>query len=274
MNSNIEFSSIRVTKAIREAIADAAELTETSTEDFVHMALAFSVSRAIHQTTEFVSLRGESIDEDFGLLKYWDEEKRKGRRVVLRTGGNADQLRVMIEAISKFEKQKEGGGEADISPSQSDNRFGLIWENIEHEQSLHRLRHKKSLEIQDKQISSDEQERILNELEKKYREEKGYLRSEIPIGFAQGPQMMLDPMSFAALSSAEILELVKAIESGDLSLEEIVAVLLSLKAGYNWVVKKVGEEHVEKLKKAIKNRLGEFVVKIADKIDTDRSTNS
>ena len=108
---NIEFSSIHITKSLREAIRGAAELSEWSEEDFIHQTLAFMVGRIIQEKVEVVNLRGKTVDEDFERLKYWWSMQKEGKRVRLRMGGDSDHFEINSKALSKMEewlKDKEG----------------------------------------------------------------------------------------------------------------------------------------------------------------------
>lgn len=83
----LEFSSIRITKSLNEAVTGAAELTEQSVEDFVHKSLATVTWQTLQNRSEIVQLRGESANEDFELLKYHWKMKRNGSPVILRSRG-------------------------------------------------------------------------------------------------------------------------------------------------------------------------------------------
>ena len=144
--NNIEFSSIRITKALREAIKGAAELGERSEEDFIHQTLAFMVGRIIRNKFEVVNLRGESVDEDFELLKHRYAMQKEGKRVLLRTEGDSDNFEIYHKAMSKMVewlKDKE-----DIETSVYDP-FELFWKNIKHEEEWKKLEWGKLLELQE-----------------------------------------------------------------------------------------------------------------------------
>ena len=248
---NIEFSSIPITKSLREAIRGAAELSEKSEEDFIHQTLAFMVGRIIQKNFEVVNLRGRTVDEDLERLKYhWSMEKG-GKKVILRMGGNSGNFKIICEAMSKMEewlKDKE-----DIDAPAYDP-FELFWKNIKHEEEWKRLEWKKELERQDKKIALDEYEEFLNEEEQKYREERGYLQSEVPFEFVSGIQASaLIPEILS--ESEQLLQLAETIETGTFSLRDALLYFLLLREGKRTVIKWVGEKRAKKILGIVKTRI-------------------
>ena len=258
--NNIEFSSIHITKSLREAIRGASELSAQSEEDFIHQTLAFMVGRIIQKNFEVVNLRGRTVDEDLERLKYhWFMEK-EGKKVILRMGGNSGNFKIICEAMSKMEewlKDKE-----DIDAPAYDP-FELFWKNIKHEEEWKRLEWEKELERQDKKIALDEYEEFLNKEKQKYREERGYLQSEVPFEFVSGIQASaLIPEILS--ESEQLLQLAETIETGTFSLRDALLYFLILREGKRTVIKWVGEKRAKKILGIVKIRIRKA---LDDKID-------
>lgn len=182
-DNNIEYNSIRVTKALREAIKGAAELAEMSEEDFIHKALAQKVGEVIAKKSEIITLHGDSVEEDLESLREWVKISKEGeKKVILQRGGNAEQMEVMLEAMDKLFNEIKDGDSTDID-NQPDNPFMLLWQNIEYENKWKMQTWEKSLEMATGEITLDEYEKFLAEEGRKYRETNGYLESEIPFIF-------------------------------------------------------------------------------------------
>ena len=130
--NNIEFSSIPITKSLREAIRGAAELSKQSEEDFVHQTLAFMVGGIIKKNFEVVNLRGRTVEEDLERLKYHWAMEKEGRKVILRMGGSSGNFKIIYEAMSKMEEWLKYKEDIDIPVY---DPFELLWKNIEHEES-------------------------------------------------------------------------------------------------------------------------------------------
>ena len=244
--NNIEFSSIRITKALREAIRGAAELSEQSEEDFVHRWLAFMTWRIIQRNVEVVHLRGESVEEDFECLKYRWTRQKEGKRVLLCNYGTSEQFRVMAEAQSKMKEWLKDKGDIDV---RVDDSFELFLKNIEYEGKwINLLKWEKDSELQGEGITLDERERLLTEEGRKYREERGYLESEIPFGAAPGIQgSALIPEILS--ESKEIFKLLESSEEIKLSLKDVLLLWFVIrlgKRGKRKVIKLVGKKRVKK----------------------------
>lgn len=248
---NIEFSSIPITKSLREAIRGAAELSKRSEEDFVHQTLAFMVGHIIQEKVEVVNLRGKTVDEDLERLKHhWSMEK-EGKKVILRRGGTSRQIKIQDKAMSKMEEWLKDKEDIDIPVY---DPFELLWKNIEHEEEWKKLRWEKLSELKDKKITSDEREKFLNEEERKYREERGYLQSEVPFEFVPGSQASaLIPEILS--ESEQLLQLAETIETGTFSLRDALLYFLLLREGKRTVIKWVGEKRAKKILGIVKTRI-------------------
>ncbi len=250
--SNIEFSSVGITKALHKAVKGAAELRDQSEEGFIHQALAFFVGQTMLNTSEIIILQGETVEEDFRLLKRAWKLHKEGKRVITRRGGNTDQMSINIKAYKKMaDWLKQRGEEEANANSQEDDPFRLILKNIEHEEQWARMKQEKSLDMMKGKITLDEYESFEAKEGAGYRTTRGYLASEIPIGFISQPQMMVPPE--IVVDADKILEIVKVVEAGNLpslSLEDILY-LVAAKGVFNQVRKR--------LKKRLgKKKLGEF----------------
>ena len=77
--TNIKFSSVPVTVSLHEAIKGAAELSGKSEEEVIHQTLTSFVWHIIQSSSEIVTLKGESVEDDFNLLKYYWEKQQEGK---------------------------------------------------------------------------------------------------------------------------------------------------------------------------------------------------
>ncbi|MYB69515.1 MAG: hypothetical protein F4X75_13570 [Gemmatimonadetes bacterium] len=262
--NNIEFSSIPITKSLREAIRGAAELSEKSEEDFIHQTLAFIVGRIIQNKIEVVNLRGESVEEDFELLKYRYAMQKEGKKVRLSVKeGNPDNLDICLEAMSKMKEWLKDKEAIDVPVY---DPFELLWKNIKHEAEWKMLRWEKLSELKDKKITSDEREKFLNEEERKYREERGYLQSEVPFEFVPGVQASaLIPEILS--ESEQLLQLAETIETGNFSLWDALLYFFLLREGKRTVIKWVGKKRAKKILGIAKTRIRKALDEKIDKIE-------
>ena len=261
--NNIEFSSIPITKSLREAIRGAAELSEKSEEDFIHQTLAFMVGRIIQKNFEVVNLRGRTVDEDFEHLKHhWSMEK-EGKKVILRMGGSSRNFKIIGEAMSKMEEWLKDKEDIDVPAY---DPFESFWKNIKHEGEWERLKWEKELERQNKKITLDEHEKFLNEEERKYREERGYLQSEVPFEFVPGVQASaLIPEILS--ESEQLLQLAETIETGNFSLWDALLYFFLLREGKRTVIKWVGKKRAKKILGIAKTRIRKALDEKIDMID-------
>lgn len=261
--NNIEFSSIPITKSLREAIRGAAELSEKSEEDFIHQTLAFMVGRIIQKNFEVVNLRGETVDEDFERLKYWWSMQKEGKRVRLHMGGNSDHFEINSKAMSKMGEWLKGKEGIDVP---ADDPFELLWKNIKYEADWKSLASKKASELLDGKITLDEHEKFLNEEERKYREERGYLQSEVPFEFVPGVQASaLIPEILS--ESEQLLQLAETIETGNFSLWDALLYFFLLREGKRTVIKWVGKKRAKKILGIAKTRIRKALDEKIDMID-------
>ena len=258
--NNIEFSAIHITKSLREAIRGAAELSERSEEDFIHQTLAFMVGRIIRENCEVVNLRGETVDEDLERLKYWWSMQKEGKKVRLRMGGNSDHFEINSKAMSKMEEWLKDKEDIDVPAC---DPFELLWKNIEHEEEWKRLEWEKELELQDKKIAPDEYEKFSTEEGRKFREERGYLQSEVPFEFVPGIQASALIPEIPS-ESEQLLQLAETIEAGTFSLRDALLYFLILKERKRTVIKWVGKKRAKKILGIVKTRIRKA---LDDKID-------
>ena len=249
--NNVEFSSIPITKSLREAIRGAAELSKRSEEDFVHQTLAFMVGRMIQKNFEVVNLRGETVDEDFERLKYWWSMQKEGKRVRLRMGGDSDHFEINSKALSKMKewlKDKEG------IAAPVDDPFDLLWENIKYEEDWKRIESEKALDLLNEKITVDEYNKFSTEEGRKFREERGYLKSEVPFEFVPGIQASaLIPEILS--ESEQLLQLAETIETGNFSLWDALLYFFLLREGKRTVIKWVGKKRAKKILDIAKTRI-------------------
>ena len=260
---NIEFSSIHITKSLREAIRGAAELRERSEEDFIHQTLAFMVGRIIRENFEVVNLRGETVDEDFERLKHCWSMQKEGKKVRLRMGGNSDHFEINSKAISKMKewlKDKEG------IAAPVDDPFDLLWENIRYEEEWERLASEKALELQGGKITLDEYEKFSTEEGRKFREERGYLQSEVPFEFVskiQASALIPEILS----ESEQLLKLAETIETDTFSLWDALLYFFLLREGKREVIKWVGKKRAKKILGIVKTRIRKALDEKIDMLD-------
>ena len=255
--SNIEFSSVGITKALHEAVKGAAELRDQSEEDFIHQVLAFFVGQTMLNKSEIIILQGETVEEDFRLLKRAWKLGKEGKRVITRWGGNKGQWRIISKAHEKMADWLEQRGEEEAKVNgQEDDPFGLLWKNIKHEKQWALMKQEKSLDMMKGKITLDEYESFEAKEGAEYRTTRGYLASEIPIVFIPSPQMMIPPEEID-----RVLEIVKVVEDGNLSslsLEDILY-LVAGKGVFNQIrkilKKRLGKKKLDEFDQAITLRL-------------------
>lgn len=250
---------------MREAIRGTVELSGQNEEDFIHQILAFFVGNIIINESECVSLKGESVDEDYELFKQYWTMKKEGKNVLLHTSGGADQLRIMDEAMRKFRTEMGKKIEVDYNSPNPNISFNLLFENIDHENEWVHLQEQKSLEMMKGEITLDEYEEFVDKEGKKHREEKGYLQSEVPFQLIRRTQMLGIPPSMLNFSDEgtsaafdaselieEIIELGKTIDSDKHSLQEVVKFLGYWEILEPVVIKVLGKKKAKKIVKRTK----------------------
>ncbi len=259
-NGNIEFSSVRITKALHEAVKGVVEIEgERTEEDFIHWALSFMVGRIIHSDFEVVRLSGNSVDEDVESLKRYFSMKKDGKNVVLGMGGSSENFGVIAKAMEKV------SDEWDEWPDSS-SRFDLLFKNIKYEDELNLIKHDKLLELTAEKITKEEYDKFLEE-EERYRNDKGYLESEIPFGFTtRFYQSLIDPSLFSL--SEHFLSFVSIIESGNYTIRDVVLFILLYEALKKDAKRRVsvflGEERIEQINQVFKQLPKKKILKIID----------
>ena len=281
---NIKFSSVPVTESLHEAIKGAAELSGTSEKDIIHQSLAFFVWRIIQSSSETITLKGESVEEDFNLLKYHWKLQKEEKRVFLRYGGTARHLRMISKAMKKYQEWLE---DKEDNVSRDHDPFESFLENIEHEKNWENELSEIKTKIATLQLSLDPENFEANEtihlqlkkLEKdlklkeqegeKYRENKGYLQSEIPPGTIPFPQNFIDD---------KIAQIITTVNAGNIpSIDDLLYLILFGKGAYNQIkkgiIKLAGKKRAKRLFKAVEKRirkhLDDVVDAVTDKIDPD-----
>ena len=262
---NIEYEPIYVTKATREAVRGVAELDEMSEEDLVHVALAFLVGRKIETKLQVV-LRGESVEEDFETLKSaWTTHGSK-MYGLFPISGDKDRFQIQKEALSRFHDWRKG--QKDVATD--NNPFELFYKNLSYEQEWVDQITQKCLEVMQGEETSEE---LNTEAEaEKYRKERGYLWSEIPLGFCKGGQASLDP------EIRHLLELGQKILSNQYSLEDIVAFFAAWKVAKvaikGKLVEVLGEDRVKKIWNIIRSRFIKLIDRELEKWSDDENSQS
>ena len=251
----LEFSSIRITKSLNEAVTGAAELTEQSVEDFVHKCLATVTWQTLQNRSEIVQLRGESANEDFELLKYHWKMKRNGSPVILRSRGNSRQLRIMSNAQAEFEKWLNDNDETNSHPH---DHFESLLKNIQQEQRWNIVKHERSGELRREGVSYEECEGLLSQESNKYREEHGYLESEIPFDPSLGIQASV-PISELLSEFKDFEEWKRFIVDGGLSLKDIAILVLSWKLIRTKIIGFVGKKRFKRISAIFKKCLRNYI---------------
>ncbi len=251
----LEFSSIRITKSLNEAVTGVAELTEQSVEDFVHKSLATVTWQTLLNKGGIVELRGESANEDFELLKHHWKMKRNGSRVILRSCGNSHQMRIMSNAQAEFERWLNDKDETDSHPH---DPFESLLKNIQHEQRWNIVKYERSDELRREGVSYEECEALLSEESNKYRDEHGYLESEIPFDPSFGIQASI-PISELLSEFNDFQEWKRSIVDGGLSLKDIAILVLFWKLIKTKIIGFVGKKRFKRISAIFKRRLRNYI---------------
>ena len=278
--TNIKFSSIPVTESLHEAIKGVAELSDKSEEDVIHQSLSFFVWRIIQSSSETITLKGESVEEDFNLLKYHWKLQKEGKRVFLHYEGTASHFRVISKAMKKYQKwleDKEDNVSRDYDP------FESFLTNIENEKEWQNevtaikmkiatlqisLKPDDSVDYEAKKLQLEklEEELVLKEDEgEKYRKDKGYLQSEIPLDTIPFPQNFV---------TDKIAEIIRAVNAGNIpSIDDLIYLALFGKGTYNQIkkgiIKLAGKKRAKKLFKAVTKRIRKHLDDLTNQIDPD-----
>ena len=260
--NNIEYSSLCISKSLHEAIRGVSELGGQTEANFIHKSLATSVWWMLQRKAEVVRLKGESIAEDFKLLKHHWTMKKEGKITILRCAGNSQQIGIMAEAQAEMQKWLKDKKDWD---SHANDPFALFLKNIGYENTWDMRRWEKDFALQEEGITFDEREKLLTEEGRKYREKRGYLESEIPFDPAFGIQASLIP---EILSESEtISKLGEVIWRGSFSLIDVVLLLVLWGVGKKKVRKWIGKKRIEKISNICKVRLRKSIDKLIDRID-------
>ena len=212
-------------------------------KDLIHQIFAFMVGKIILEKFEVIHLLGETVQEDTERLRYYFAKKEKGENVILRMGGTSENFKISHEALSKIEKLEKGKHHIDTLGY---GPFELLWKNIKNEQELQWQQFEKMLEFQDQQISHSEYNELLDEDGRKFREAKGYLKSEIPFQFIPGIQANV-LFSELLSESDQILKLAQSIETAkEISLKDVLLFYLIWNSGKRMVIKLIGKKRLKK----------------------------
>lgn len=259
--NKLELSSIQITKSLYEAVTGAAELTEQTVEDFVHKSLATVTWQTLQNKGEIVQLRGESVNDDFELLKYHWKMKRKGVRVFLRSYGNSRQLKIMSNAHAEFEKWLRDKDETDSHPY---DPFDSLVKNIQHEQAWDFVKYERTDELRREGVSFKECEVLLSEESNKYREKHGYLKSEIPFDPSFGIQASLPIPDLLS----EFNDLKRVIDDGGISIKDIALAVVVWKLIKKQIIGFIGKRRFKRISTIFKKRVRKYVDRKIDKLDT------
>ena len=132
--------------------------------------------------------------------------------------------------------------------------FDLLWKNIKYEEDWKRIESEKALDLLNEKITVDEYNKFSTEEGRKFREERGYLKSEVPFEFVPGIQASaLIPEILS--ESEQLLQLAETIETGTFSLRDALLYFLLLREGKRTVIKWVGEKRAKKILGIVKTRI-------------------
>ena len=250
MSNNIEFSSVQITKALDEACKGCAEIMEISDQDFIHMILARSIGEIISKKFECIILKGESIEEDVELLRKYISLRKEGGKVFLLNQGNLYNFENISKAMDIVKEEFVGLGKNDMG------KFDLLFKNIMYEQERRF--------IGNEMISGDltiENPEGVREKQEKFRQDKGYLISEIPPNFSFGGIYagLGDPSSM--LQVQELIGMAKSIKEGNFDPRDIIIFVLYLKTQ---------EDNIRRMiKKFLGSEASKEVIKITEKLLRD-----
>ena len=262
--SNIEFSSVKITKALHEAVKGVSVFLDKSEQDFIHSVLAFEVGKIIRENFETVHLYGESVKDDVESLKRYYSLRREGEYVKLAMSGTYHHFKNISKAMELVGDELE----EDEKEIGKDEDFRLLFRNIGYESSCQGLRDELISDLFDGTIDYEKAELEVKEKQEKYREEKGYLESEIPFGFVPRIyQSIVDPHLF--LSQADLaLTLAQQIDAGNFTIREVVLFVFTFRQLADKSKKKLenflGKERMDRIKKLINLRVKDYLM---DEID-------
>ena len=262
--SSVEFSSVEITKALHGGIKGASEILGKSEQDFIHSALALAVGKVVRENFETVHLDGESVEDDVESLRRYYSLKREGAHVSLMFSGDHESFENISKAMELVAKEIEG------EDFEEDENFKLFFKNIGHEGGCVFLRSKLILPSSEEGRSYKELELEVREEEAKYRAERGYLESEIPIGF--GPrvyQSIVDPHLF--LSQMDwVTSLAQQIDAGDFTIREVVFFAIMFrqlgKESRQKLENFLGKKRMERIKRLIDLKAKAFITSGIDEV--------
>ena len=246
MSNNIEFSSVQITKALDEACKGCAEIMEISDQDFIHMILARSIGEIISKHFEYIILRGKSVEDDVELLRKYISIRNDGGKVILINSGNSWNFKNISKAMDIVKDELAALDKEDMG------KFDLLFKNAQYEQER-RL-------IGDQMISDDltiENPEDVKEKQEKFRQDKGYLISEIPPNLSFGGIYagLGDPSSMLLVQ--ELIGMAQSIKEGNFDPKDIIIFVLYLKTQ---------EDNIRRsIKKFLGSEASKEVIKIVKK---------
>ena len=260
--NNVEFSSVKITKALHDAVKGASDILGKSEQDFIHSVLAFEVGRIIRENSETIHLYGESIEDDVESLRRYFSLKEEGKRVGLMTGGTRRHLENISKAMELAWKEVE----SDVS--NEDDDFKLFFRNVDYERKCNSLKDQLLSGSLDEDIDYEKMEFVVKGKQEKYRAEKGYLESEIPFWFVPRLyQSIVDPHAF--LTQADLaLSLAQEIDTGNFTIREIVLFIFTFRQLAEGSKKKLegflGKKRMDRIEKLIESRIKNYIISRID----------
>lgn len=262
--SNVEFSSVEITKALHGGIKGASKILGESEQDFIHSTLAFAVGKVVKDNFETVHLYGESVEDDTKSLRRYFSLRKEGKKVRMGMSGT----RSNFENISKAMELvwEELGEEEDVVDGEDE--FRLFFQNIGYEEGCSFLRMKRLLSLSEEGKSNKETELIIREEQAEYRTEKGYLASEIPPGFtSRFYQSIVDPHLF--LSQVDLaISLAQEIDAGNFTIRDVILFVIVFRQLGEKSKKKLedflGKKRMDRIKKLVSLQVKDYII---DKID-------
>ena len=161
------------------------------------------------------------------------------------------------------------------------NSLKSLYKNIEHENKWEGLKNEKSLQMMRREITSDDVEKFL-ETGDKYREEKGYIQAEVPMGMIgrmEGslgfpditpviPSLMGEIESISKIAQA-VVEIVEA-DDDDTFTDEIIPYIITVVFTLtirNRIVKILGKKRYKRFCKILKRRTRKSFDNLMDKFE-------
>lgn len=279
--AKIEYSSVHITQALREAIKGASELTEQTEEEFIHRILAFGVERAIRNNSETIIHESKNVEEEFESLKRGWELEQKGKFVLYaqRITSSYDPD-VFLEAQEKFRQWKKN--KPPLPPSSVRNSLKSLYKNIEHENKWEMIKGEKSVQMMKGKMTYDDFEKFVEDDGDKYRKEKGYIQSEIPIGMRGAVEAsmgfpdlaslipsLMGEIEYVSKMAQAVVEIVES-DDDDTFTDEIlpyIITVVSTLAIRNKIVKILGKKRYERFCKILKRRARKFFDHLMDKFE-------